>query len=203
LFFIVLLTVMVSACKKLDLAPVNKFTDINFWTTTEKANSVLNTAYSQMFRSDYFFYNEGASDNAYNGRGDANGVASLAAGTYDPSLGRIKEEWQYHYSGIKTCNIFLENVDRVTSMDATLKSRMKAEARFIRAYHYFQLATWFGDVPLFDKDISIADAKTIARTPKAQVIDFVLKELMPPQLHYRLIPHMPLPTEGALLKERP
>jgi hypothetical protein len=71
LFFIVLLTVMVSACKKLDLAPVNKFTDINFWTTTEKANSVLNTAYSQMFRSDYFFYNEGASDNAYNGRGDA------------------------------------------------------------------------------------------------------------------------------------
>jgi hypothetical protein len=176
-FFIALLTVMVSACKKLDLAPVNKFTDINFWTTTEKANSVLNTAYSQMFRSDYFFYNEGTSDNAYNGRGDANGVASLAAGTYDPSLGRIKEEWQYHYSGIKTCNIFLENVDRVTSMDATLKARMKAEAKFIRAYHYFQLATWFGDVPLFDKDISIADAKTIARTPKAQVIDFVLKEL--------------------------
>src|SRR5437868_14081143 len=62
-------------------------------------------------------------------------------------------------------------------MDATLKARMKAEAKFIRAYHYFQLATWFGDVPLIDKDISIADAKTIARTPKAQVIDFVLQEL--------------------------
>jgi hypothetical protein len=175
--FFILLTGLVSACKKLDLAPVNKFTDSNFWTTTEKAGSVLNTAYTQMYNNDYFFYNEGMSDNAYNGRGDNQGVASLAAGTYDPSLGRLKQEWGFHYGGIKTCNIFLENVDKVTVMDATLKARMKAEARFIRAYHYFGLETWWGDVPLFDHDISIEDSKTIARTPKAQVVDFVLKEL--------------------------
>jgi hypothetical protein len=50
--------------------------------------------------------------------------------------------------GIKTCNIFLENVDKVTAMDASLKARMKAEARFIRAWHYFLLETWWGDVPL-------------------------------------------------------
>ena len=166
-----------SACKKLDLAPANKFTDANFWTTTEKAMSVLNTAYSQMYRNDYFFYNEGASDNAYNGRGDNNGVASLAAGSYDASLGRIKEEWNYHYSGIKTCNIFLENVDRVASLNESLKNRMKGEARFIRAFHYFQLENWFGDVPLFDKDITIDESKTITRTPKAQVVDFIIKEL--------------------------
>ncbi|WP_460680889.1 RagB/SusD family nutrient uptake outer membrane protein [Mucilaginibacter koreensis] len=171
------LVVLVSACKKLDLAPVNGFTDPTYWTTTEKAASVLNTAYGQMYRNDYFFYNEGASDNAYNGRGDQNGVASLAAGTYDASLPRIKEEWGIHYSGIKTCNIFLENVDRVTNMDAALKARMKAEARFIRAFHYFQLETWFGDVPLFQKDPSIEEANNAARTPKADVVAFVLKEL--------------------------
>ena len=175
--FFIMLIIFTSACKKLDLAPANKFTDINYWTTTEKANSVLNTAYSQMYRNDWFFYNEGASDNAYNGRGDNSGVASLAAGTYDASLGRVKDEWNYHYAGIKTCNIFLENVDRVTTLDANLKARMKGEARFIRAFHFFQLETWFGDVPLIDKDITIDESKTIARTPKAQVIDFILKEL--------------------------
>src|SRR6218665_3333049 len=135
--FLIILVSFTSACKKLDLVPTNVFTDANFWTTTEKANSVLNTAYSQLFTSNYFFYNEAMSDNAYNGRGDNEGVASLAAGTYDPSLGRLKGEWGYHYAGIKTANIFLENVDRVTSMDATLKARMKAEARVIRAWHYF------------------------------------------------------------------
>jgi hypothetical protein len=167
----------ISACKKLDLAPTDRFTDVNFWTTKEKAMTVLNTAYSQMYRNDYFFYNEGASDNAYNGRGDNNGVASLAAGSYDASLGRIKEEWYYHYSGIKTSNILLENIDKVTAIDPTLKERMKAEARFLRAWHYFQLTTWWGDVPLFEKDVTIDESKIVSRTPKAQVVDFILKEL--------------------------
>ncbi|MFD0793915.1 RagB/SusD family nutrient uptake outer membrane protein [Mucilaginibacter litoreus] len=175
--FALMLITSLTACKKLDLVPTNKFTDANYWTTTDKANNVLNTAYSQISNSGYFFSNEALSDNAYNGRGDINGVASIAAGTYDPSLGRLKDEWGYHYSGIKTCNIFLENVDRVASMDANLKARMKAEARFIRAWHYFMLETWWGDVPLIEKDLTIEESKTIARTPKAQVIDFVLSEL--------------------------
>jgi hypothetical protein len=173
---LMLITVL-SACKKLDLAPENKFTDANYWTTADKANNVLNTAYSQISNSGYFFSQEAMSDNAYNGRGDNNGVASIAAGTYDASLGRFKAEWGDHYRGIKTCNIFLENVDKVTSMDATLKARMKAEARFIRAWHYFLLETWWGDVPLIEKDLTIDESKTIARTPKADVVAFILKEL--------------------------
>jgi hypothetical protein len=173
----IMLITALSACKKLDLAPENKFTDANYWTTTDKANNVLNTAYSQISNSGYFFSMEAMSDNAYNGRGDNNGVASLAAGTYDASLGRLKGEWGDHYRGIKTCNIFLENVDKVTSMDATLKARMKAEARFIRAWHYFLLETWWGDVPLIEKDLTIDESKVIARTPKADVVAFILKEL--------------------------
>jgi hypothetical protein len=175
--FPLMLITIVSACKKLDLAPENRFTDANYWTTADKANSVLNTAYGQISNSGYFFSNEALSDNAYNGRGDNNGAASIAAGTYDASLGRFKGEWSDHYRGIKTCNIFLENVDKVTAMDANLKARMKAEARFIRAWHYFLLETWWGDVPLIQKDLTIDEAKTIARTPKAQVVDFILKEL--------------------------
>jgi len=171
------LAITSTACKDLDLTPVDRFTEATYWTTAEKANSVLNTAYSQMFRNDYFFNNEGMSDNAYNGRGDASGVASLAAGTYDASLGRIREEWSFHYTGIKTCHIFLENVDRVSNMDPALVDRMKAEVRFIRAFHYFQLMTWFGDVPLFESDLTIEEAQSIARTPREEVLNFVLKEL--------------------------
>jgi hypothetical protein len=174
--FLVLLLI-VAACKKLDLAPVDVFTDANYWTTTEKAQTVLNTAYQQMGNENRFFLDEALSDNAYNSRGDAEGVASIAAGIYDPSLGRFNAEWDDHYRCIKTCNIFLENIDRVTNMDAALRERMKGEARFIRAYQYFKLYNWFGDVPLFDKDITLDEAKTISRTPRAQVLSFVLSEL--------------------------
>lgn len=175
--WILALLLLVSACKKLDLAPVDQFTASNYWNTTEKAKTVLNTAYSQMFNNNYFFLNEALSDNAYNSRGDNEGVATIAAGIHDPSLSRFNGEWDSHYACIKTCNVFLENVDKVTSMDATLRERMKGEAKFIRAFQFFQLYTWFGDVPLFEKDITLDEAKTIARTPRAQVVDFVLKEL--------------------------
>src|SRR5690606_10379019 len=98
---------MWTGCKELDLAPENTFTDLTYWSSEAKAQSVLNTAYSQMFDSNRLFYNEATSDNAYNGRGDNAGAASLAAGTYDPSLGRIQSEWSGRYTGIKTCNILL------------------------------------------------------------------------------------------------
>jgi hypothetical protein len=175
--FAVMLLLSVSACKKLDLSPTDAFTNETYWTTTEKANTVLNRAYQQISNSGIFFSQEALSDNAYNGRGDNNGAASIAAGTYDQSLGRFKSEWSDHYAGIKTCNIFLENVDKVTSMDANLKARMKAEARFLRAWHYFLLETWWGDVPLVQKDLTIDEAKVIARTPKADIVAFILKEL--------------------------
>lgn len=174
---VLLFLTTVTSCKKLDLAPMDRFTDVNYWTSTEKATSILNTAYSQMFNSSRFFLNEALSDNAYNGRGDNEGVASIAAGTYDASLGRVKNEWNDHYAGIKTCNLFLDNVDRVENMDAALKERMKAEARFLRAFQYFQLMTWFGDVPLFAKDISLEESLSIGRTPRAEVLAFILSEL--------------------------
>lgn len=174
---VLLVFFLLPACKKLDLVPTDRFTDVTYWTTAAKADAVLNTAYSQMFNNNRFFLNEALSDNAYNGRGDNEGVASIAAGTYDASLGRIRNEWNDHYSGIKTCNILLENIDKVPNMDATLRDRMKAEARFLRAFQYFQLMTWFGDVPLFDKDITLDESLNISRTPKAQILDFVLTEL--------------------------
>lgn len=173
----VFMMLAVVSCKELDLAPADRFTDANYWTTLERAETVLNTAYSGMFNSNRFFYNEALSDNAYNGRGDNEGVMSISAGLADASLGRFSSEWNSRYACIKTTHIFLENIDRVTGVNESLKNRMKAEARFIRAFQYFQLYTWFGDVPLFQNDISLNEAKTITRAARAEVVDFVLGEL--------------------------
>jgi len=165
-----------TSCNSLDLAPTDKFTEDNYWTSVEKANMVLNMAYSQMTNADYFFKTEALSDNVYEGRGSTSEKA-ISSGQADASNGRFSGEWKDCYAGIKTCHTFLENVDRITGMDETLKTRMKAEARFIRAYLYFRLTTWFGDVPLFDHDLSLSESKTIARTPQADVLAFIRSEL--------------------------
>ena len=165
-----------SSCNDMDLAPTDRFTEANYWSSPEKANMILNMAYSQMTNSDYFFKTEALSDNLYEGRGSSPEKA-ISSGQADASNSRFVEEWRSCYQGIKTCHIFLENVDRIPNMDENLKARMKAEARFIRAYLYFRLTNWYGDVPLFDHDLTFTESKTIPRTPKADVLAFVHSEL--------------------------
>lgn len=165
-----------TSCNELDLAPTNKFTDLNYWTSAEKASAVLNMAYSQMFDANYFFANERLSDNLYEGRGNTD-EKIITSGQADAALGRFANEWKNCYEGIKTCHTFLENVDRIPDMDETLKARMKAEARFIRAFLFFRLASQYGDVPLFDYNMNLQEANTIARSPKSEVIGFIRSEL--------------------------
>jgi len=165
-----------TSCNELDLAPTNKFTDLNYWTSAEKASAVLNMGYSQMFSASYFFANERLSDNLYEGRGNSD-EKIITSGQADAALGRFANEWRNCYEGIKTCHTFLENVDNVPDMDEALNIRMKAEARFIRAFLYFRLTTQYGDVPLFDGNLSLEEANSIARSPKADVLAFVRAEL--------------------------
>ena len=173
---IVVFLALFTSCNDLDLAPTNKFTDLNYWTSEEKASAVLSMAYSQMFDANYFFANERLSDNLYEGRGNTD-EKIITSGQADAALGRFANEWKNCYEGIKTCHTFLENIDLVPAMDETLKTRMKAEARFIRAFLFFRLASQYGDVPLFDYNLSLQEANSIARSPKSEVIGFVRNEL--------------------------
>ncbi len=165
-----------TSCNELDLAPTNKFTEENYWTSADKASMVLNMAYSQMYNNNYFFSTEALSDNIYEGRGSSSEKA-ISSGQADASNGRFANEWRDCYAGIKTCHTFLGNVDRVPGMDEALKARMIAEARFIRAYLFFRLTTWYGDVPLFEHDLTLSESKELVRTPQADVLSFVRNEL--------------------------
>ena len=62
--------------------------------------------------------------------------------------GTLSNFWQYRYKGIHRCNTVLEYVPTVSSISEDKKNRMMAEAKFIRAYSYFELAKNFGGVPL-------------------------------------------------------
>jgi starch-binding outer membrane protein, SusD/RagB family len=151
---------------------------LNFWNSDENVNNALNNVYNRMYNSQLYFYNEALSDNAYTRLGISAGFPdAIASGNFTPTLARFLNEWDYYYTGIKAANIFLENVDKNTTLAPAVKERMKAEVRFIRAFHNFKLMTWWGDIPLLKKDVSIDEAKNIARTPRAEVLEFILSEL--------------------------
>jgi len=169
-----LVATVAMGCKKLDLTPTDRFSDASFWAVDANVYNALNNNYSLIYNSNIFFYNESTSDNAYSSTGD---YVLIASGNGNSSQGKFLNDWTYYYSTIKSCNVFLANVDVNKTLAPEVIARLKAEVRFIRAFEHFNLAKWYGDVPLIDKDISADEAKVIARSPKAQVMEFVITEL--------------------------
>jgi len=172
-FIISILCLFLASCNDLEQYPIDRFTDGNYWTSYEKASAVLSQGYNQMYGSGYFFSTEMLSDNLWQKTGNEK---TISAGLADAANGRFSGEWADCYRGIKTCNIFLENVDRAP-IDPILKNRMKAEARFIRAFLFFRLANWYGDVLHFEKDPSLAETRVMSRKPYAEVVSWVRSEL--------------------------
>lgn len=189
IWILLLIFIFDSCINSLTQAPTNRFTENNYWTSPTKARLVLNTAYMQMDNSNWFFYNCALSDNAYVDRGDATNAKTISAGQASTTTPRFENEWSSRYAGIKTCNIFLQNIDKVSDISDSLKKEMKAEARFIRAYQYFYLTTWFGAVPLFKKNITLKQSKVIAQTSHANVVKFIHEELE------SIVPDLPTNTE--------
>lgn len=174
IYIIGVVLLLATGCKKLDLAPTDTFSELTFWTVDENVNNALNNNYSLMYNSGLYFYNDALSDNQFSSSGDYN---VISAGFYTPSLSKFRNDWAYFYSTIKSCNLFLEGIDQNKTLSAATVDRMKAEVRFIRAFAHFNLTKWYGDVPLIDRNITPEEAQQIARTPKAQVVKFIVDEL--------------------------
>jgi hypothetical protein len=166
--------VAVSGCKKLDIAPTDKFSDLTFWKIDANVYNALYNNYSLIYNSGLYFDAEAISDNAYSPSGDLNVIASGNGTSQTP---KFAGDWNNYYSAIKSCNIFLANIDKNTTLPAATKARLVAETRFIRAFEHFNLTKWYGDVPIVDHDASPAEAQTISRSPKATVVKFVVDEL--------------------------
>lgn len=87
--------------------------------------------------------------------------------------------WASKYVGIEQAGIFLENVDRCPELTQSEKTQMKAEARLIRAYDYFQLFRRFGPVYIWGDNRSNPTAKpeSIDRHTVDENLDFMISEI--------------------------
>ncbi|TCC90187.1 RagB/SusD family nutrient uptake outer membrane protein [Pedobacter frigiditerrae] len=85
--------------------------------------------------------------------------------------------WRRNYLGIRKANLFLSKIDVVPTTDL-LKTQFKAEARFLRAYFYFELVKRWGGVPLIgDKVYTIDDDINIPRNSLDECYAYIVGEL--------------------------
>lgn len=90
----------------------------------------------------------------------------------------VEEIWNMEYKVIRKCNIIIDRVSSVNAMvlSDTEKERIEAEARFLRAFCYFELARTFGKAPLITKAQELTDDLLVAPSSFADIVAFIKKE---------------------------
>ncbi|WP_432710540.1 RagB/SusD family nutrient uptake outer membrane protein [Pedobacter sp.] len=140
-----ILTTTLFSCKKyLDVAPVDQVSDEALWSSDSNADLFLNNIYAAVPTLDTGDPWENFSDNSINGQ-----AGRVSTNIYGPSIytsSNAPSLWGY-YSNIRKCNVFIQKVG-ASSLSETWKKTRLAEARFLRAYFYSLLWTYYGGVPI-------------------------------------------------------
>lgn len=152
LFLIILITAFSAACSEsfLDLEQRGATQEENFYNTDEEAMEALMAVFDNLQQIHYTLCTvlDALSDEAYAGggqRGDNGGMLEeLNEFRFGPTNSTITALFDWSYTGIYRANKVINKVNP----DTELKNIAVAEAKFIRAFHYFYLVTLWGDVPL-------------------------------------------------------
>jgi hypothetical protein len=186
-FFIAIIIICCFSCKKaLDTVPTSFVSTANFYNTADELNSALagvydpllsggNGYYGYMYSEHYREGLLGTDESDVNNRQTNNDYPcqynETSASVY------VLGFWASCYDAINRANVFLENINKSTSITDDQRNHYKGEATFLRAYYYFLLTQWFGDVPLrISSTTSLANAQ-VPMTPSIQVYDFIIKEM--------------------------
>jgi hypothetical protein len=86
----------------------------------------------------------------------------------------------WRYENIRNCNYLIEKLTNESSLDQDFREQRIAEARFLRAYMYFEMVIRFGGVPIIDyvQDINASESELfVSRDSEKEVYDFIISEL--------------------------
>ncbi|MEP1085316.1 MAG: RagB/SusD family nutrient uptake outer membrane protein [Algoriphagus sp.] len=95
---------------------------------------------------------------------------------FDSQNGHVRELWDGLYAGINTCNAVIDRSVNLTGISQSLIDQRVAEAKFIRAHHYFLLVQLFGGVDLQLSE-TIVPTKVVTRSSVAQIYAAIIADL--------------------------
>ncbi|AUD02643.1 RagB/SusD family nutrient uptake outer membrane protein [Spirosoma pollinicola] len=110
-------------------------------------------------------------------RGGAAGWEAFEFSTVNQGNGEIANVWNLYYSALYNTNYTLEKLTG-SSLDASVKAPIEGQLKFLRAYFYFNLVQYFGDVVLVTSTLDKPDqAFDLIRSPQANVWAQIEKDL--------------------------
>lgn len=145
-----LLLMTLSSCNDFLTANLKgDYTSENYYTSSEAATMSVNAIYNSLYGTTLWIFGDVASDDAVKGgnAGDQADINSIDDFSATADNGVLSTFWQSTYETIARANNSITNIKQM-DIDETLKNRLIGEAKFLRAYSYFNLVNIFGEVPL-------------------------------------------------------
>ena len=172
-----------SACnKQLNQVPISSGTTLTFYKSPSDFIQGVNAIYADLrgYPDRLLYLSEIRSDNIY-------GV-SVTVRDWDPindfspgiaSNTYVEEAWNTDFNGIFRANTVLDQLTKNGSNvgSASLATRLQAEAKFLRAFYYFDLVRYYGKLPVIDHPVTVDEANDIKQSAVADVYKFIIADL--------------------------
>lgn len=187
--FLSVLVITLASCKKwVDYNPHEDFkqTELDYLRAEADYRTMAVSVYTPIqWLNQSVVVGEIASDNAVSGGESASDVLSLQQiddMTHNANNSTLTELWQAAYEGINRANYLHQYKAKNPGGNAvnfTGKEALYGEVYFLRAYYYFHLVRFFGDVPLFvDRRLGLTESKSLKRSDKALVYAQIENDLL-------------------------
>ena len=105
---------------------------------------------------------------------DVPGFQQIDNMTHTQVNSNLRDIWNWMYAGVNRTNYIMEFEDK-TNFEG--KEIIIGETRFLRAYFYFELVKWFGEVPMKEVRFQLEDETTVPRSPVEDVYGLIERDL--------------------------
>jgi hypothetical protein len=185
--FILTMVVAVSvlslqSCKKLlETTPTDFVSPDEFFTKKDNLQAALTGVYSTLknnalYGDNYQHLITATTDElVYAVSGNVPKIPWYNMTSADAQVGSV---WSTLYTGIDRANVVLANIDGPTDIEEKDKKHIKGEATFLRAYFYFMLTQWYGDVPLRISPTQSPQETNMPFTSSKAVYDWIIEEMV-------------------------
>lgn len=170
-----LLYIIFTSCSDfLDRQPDDMLTEEMVWTSRTQVERYLNSIYAGIPLNDFH------REDPWIGLSDEADISYTTFATYPINLGnwspasRFYYKYPTYYKAIRSSIVLEQNIDRCSELGEDLRTRMKAEAKFLRGYYYYLLIRIYGPVVLI-KDLhnTSEDWNSFSRAPFDECVEYI------------------------------
>lgn len=95
---------------------------------------------------------------------------ATTTGTY------LLQMWQNLYKSINAANAIVSNINGTNTVTPANRKLYEGEARYLRAFCYFHLVRWFGEVPIITTENTL-NASNVGQSKVADIYALILQDL--------------------------